>query len=72
MKARSCRYMPPERTYDWDEPRSMPYYQRGARSYFNGGLRTSTEETPVDSDKPEACGRLKPLRSFLARLGLLR
>jgi len=68
-KARSCRYMPPEKTYDWDEPRTMPYYMRGARSYFDIGMRNVTDE-PTGSSDGGSAGILRPFKSLLSRLGL--
>ena len=68
LKARSCRYMPPEKTYDWDEPRRMPYYMRGARSYFDIGLRNAADEPSGSAEKDAPRG---VFRSLLSRLGLL-
>lgn len=63
--------MPPEKTYDWDEPKVMPYYMRGARSYFDIGLRNAADETSGSSDKDATSPYLSPIRSLLSRLGLL-
>ncbi len=71
IKARSCRYMPPERSYDWDEPRSMPYYMRGSRSYFDFSQRNVVDEITGSPGKEDRPGILRPIRSLLSRLGLL-
>lgn len=63
--------MPPEKTYDWDEPKRMPYYMRGARSYFDFGNRNSAEDISGSPGKEVTPTSRFHIRSFLTRLGLL-
>ena len=61
--------MPPEKTYDWDEPKRMPYYMRGARSYFDFGNRNATDELTGSAGRTAPQASYVHLKSLLSRLG---